>query len=501
MNASTHQLVLPTAFDGAFVGWAGVDTSQVAGKFGAAGISGMAGNAAVRTGDAETGLEPIFDAAVRQEIDAQVAITAAFGQQASRAVGDYAAEQILLRNKKLAKAKDATGDKKAQLEQEAKELNDNWGDTGTLRLLAHTIIGGLTGGLDGTLGAAAGTLAAPTVAQTLADAGITGGLASTITALASTAAGAIAGGGLNGGATAFNEVTNNYLTHTQILARDKAIKLCKANSNTACEIKTQADYDLISAKKSATINYGSVLSESSLQAEKAELQKQANDPSLSAESRQQVQRSIRELDVAINSIQKSPVLKDAAVLGLVLADVILLDKLAVAKTLTSALVRDYVLKQTGKEITPDAAAVIANNFYREGAAVEFGSSRLITNPNEAVFWSGRTDGVGGIEAAKQIANQYQGRTLEQLLESRQISMPIYDPNILASVRAWQDVSTELAKNASGEVRATLGSQMRPQSIWEVYEFPELIRNPAVTKVIAIDPKTGVQRILFERGTK
>jgi hypothetical protein len=147
------------------------------------------------------------------------------------------------------------------------------------------------------------------------------------------------------------------------------------------------------------------------------------------------------------------------------------------------------------------AVTATSNFYRDGAIVELGSSKVITNPNEAVFWSGRTDGVGGINAAQVIANRFKGQTLEQLLDSRQISMPAYDPNIPSTVQAWKDISSELAKNASGEVRAVLGSQIRPQSIWETYELPTLLNNPAVTKITAIDPKTGITKILFDRSTK
>ena len=78
-------------------------------------------------------------------------------------------------------------------------------------------------------------------------------------------------------------------------------------------------------------------------------------------------------------------------------------------------------------------------------------------------------------------------------------MPAYDPTVPSSVKAWQDLSSELAKNASGEVRAVLGSKIRPQNIWETYELPELMRNPAVTRIIAIDPKTGIERIIFQKG--
>jgi filamentous hemagglutinin len=56
-----------------------------------AGISGVAGNTAARTGDKETGIGQIFNKEqAQQEVAAQVAITQEFGKQASKAVGDYA---------------------------------------------------------------------------------------------------------------------------------------------------------------------------------------------------------------------------------------------------------------------------------------------------------------------------------------------------------------------------------------------------------------------------
>ena len=59
------------------------------------GISGIAGNQAVRSGDAETGIAKIFDAdKVKQSIAAQVQITQLFGQQASQLVDSYAESQM-----------------------------------------------------------------------------------------------------------------------------------------------------------------------------------------------------------------------------------------------------------------------------------------------------------------------------------------------------------------------------------------------------------------------
>ena len=81
-----------------------------------------------------------------------------------------------------------------------------------MRVLAHTIVGGLTGGLAGAAGAATGTLTAPNVAAALNKAGVDPDLARELTGLSSTLAGA-AVGGTAGGSAAYNEVVNNFLGH------------------------------------------------------------------------------------------------------------------------------------------------------------------------------------------------------------------------------------------------------------------------------------------------
>lgn len=181
----------------------------------------------VATGDAAGGLTQQWDA---QKLQSQVAagaqITAAFGQQASKAVGDYAQqktdEAALLRAQ--AEAASDPG-KKADLTAQAEQLESQWGDGGSLRLLAHTVIGGLTGGLEGAAGAATGTLTAPKVAEALREAGVTGPLADSLTALASGAVGAAAGGA-NGAAAAGNEVANNWLSHREIAEADLERAAC-----------------------------------------------------------------------------------------------------------------------------------------------------------------------------------------------------------------------------------------------------------------------------------
>jgi hypothetical protein len=148
-----------------------------------------------------------------------------------------------------------------------------------------------------------------------------------------------------------------------------------------------------------------------------------------------------------------------------------------------------------------ARARIDNNFYSEGAPISYGTSALVTNPDEAFFWTGRSDGVGGASVAADIAKQHRGKTLEELLSTRQILMPDFDPADPVTVNAWIDVSVELAKYASGEVRAVVGTTRRPKNIWETYELPTLMKNPSVTKIISVDPKTRLETVLFERTSR
>ncbi len=207
-----------------------------------AAISGMAGNKAARTGDKETGIAQIFDAGtVQREVDAQVQITQLFGQQVSKAIGDYAEGKLKEANGMRAQAAqtDDAGRSELLLKQAA-DLESTWGYKGSGRVLAHVVAGGLTAGAGGAAGAAAGTLTVPYVADQLAKAGVEGGLAKAITAAVSTTAGALAGG-TAGASTSFNEVTNNYLTHQEAnryaaLQEKKMLGRCDAACDS--ELKT-----------------------------------------------------------------------------------------------------------------------------------------------------------------------------------------------------------------------------------------------------------------------
>jgi len=126
------------------------------------------------------------------------------------------------------------------------------------------------------------------------------------------------------------------------------------------------------------------------------------------------------------------------------------------------------------------------------------SSLVKTAKNEAFFWSGRTEGVGGAERALEIAKNKGGTTLEGLIESRGINMPTWDPNNSAAVEAWKKLSADYASQASGTVKAVIGKNLRPGNIWETAELPALKANKNVDKIITIDPKTNKQTIIFKR---
>ncbi len=121
-----------------------------------------------------------------------------------------------------------------------------------------------------------------------------------------------------------------------------------------------------------------------------------------------------------------------------------------------------------------------------------------TEPNTAFFWSGKSNGVGGAEKALEIAQAKGGTTLEGMIDSKGIKMPEWDINDPLSIKAWQDISGEYAKQVSGEVRAVVGNSLRTGNIWENVELPRLMENPNVTKITIIDPESLADKVIFER---
>ena len=216
-----------------------------------AGISGVAGNVEARTGDAESGIKQIFDKEkVQQDLTAQVAITQTFGKEAAKQIGDFADKQLIKAADLRAQAHVASDEKEQQkLIAQAESLEGQWGPDGTLRVAAHAVVGGLTGNLDGAIGAAAGTLTAPRVKDALERAGLDDKLVGSLTALTSTAIGGVSGSFAGAGA-AFNEVTNNYLSHQQVSKMLEELRKAKTRDDRDKIFKAYAD---LSQKQSAEI--------------------------------------------------------------------------------------------------------------------------------------------------------------------------------------------------------------------------------------------------------
>ena len=191
-----------------------------------AGISGVAGNTAARTGDKEAGIGQVFNKElVKAEVNAQVAITSEFGKQASKVVGDYAKTQY----DKAVAAKDQAG-------------IDAWKEGGTNRVALHAIVGGLTGGASGAVGAATSQAVIDQVGQALKDTNLPTELKQALVLAAGTVVGSATGGSA-GAATAFNATANNYLTHAQLQSKQQQLAACKTD---VCKKEITSTWDKVS---------------------------------------------------------------------------------------------------------------------------------------------------------------------------------------------------------------------------------------------------------------
>ncbi|WP_100484957.1 endonuclease [Mycobacteroides abscessus] len=133
-------------------------------------------------------------------------------------------------------------------------------------------------------------------------------------------------------------------------------------------------------------------------------------------------------------------------------------------------------------------------------------AQVATPSDGAFFWSGRNaDGTGigpisagGNGAADLIADGSRATTLEGLLDSNGIKPPKWSPTDDYAQQWWNGTSQMYAENASGEVRAVIGSNLRPGNVWQTVELPRLMDNPNVSRVVVIDPDTGIETIVFQR---
>jgi hypothetical protein len=216
-----------------------------------AGVSGQAGHQDVRTGDKSAAIAPIFDlGAIKQDIDAQVQITKAFTNSGAQAIGKYNADKIIEADKKEEEAKKAekAGDKQKaeQLNKEAKEIRETWGEGKPGSLALHTLLGALTGGLGGAAGALSSQAAVNNIANAVANSDLPTPVKEALIQSASALVGA-ATGGASGAASAVNATANNYLSHNEVtkLSALKDSKL-RGQCDTQCdqEIKRLETLDI-----------------------------------------------------------------------------------------------------------------------------------------------------------------------------------------------------------------------------------------------------------------
>ncbi len=221
-----------------------------------AAISGIAGNQEARTGDAQTGITPIFNRdAVERDVKAQATIFTEFGRQAIPAAAGFA-------------------DKKAvELRREGKEQEAaTWDEGGSNRTALYGALGFLSGGISGAAGAVASAALVPTLGEEIAALNLPEPVRQGVTQLMGMAVGAAAGGAA-GAATALPQTAFNYVSHSPfanvklVVSRENARLLNECGSN--CTLADLRRMDLQLQKLEAAANLATVAERSTMTAQQA----------------------------------------------------------------------------------------------------------------------------------------------------------------------------------------------------------------------------------------
>jgi hypothetical protein len=195
-----------------------------------AAISGLAGNTAARTGDVATGIRPLFNQdQARQEVHAQMAITAEFGMRAAQAIATYGDAQLqLAADKKNEAVRESDAQRRQQLLQAANSLESQWAEGGSHRVALHTLAAGLGGGAAGALGAASSQTLIPQLGEAINALEAPAEFKQALTQGLAIGMGA-AWAGAAGAASAHNATSHNYLSPRENLARNRAEAACRVN--------------------------------------------------------------------------------------------------------------------------------------------------------------------------------------------------------------------------------------------------------------------------------
>ncbi len=177
------------------------------------GISGIAGDESVRTGDnasAGTLVKDWSTQTIVRDVQAQAQITQQFNQNAAKAIGDYAGKK---EREALARSDVAEAAK--------------WAEGGEYRVALHTAAGALSGGVAGAIGAGASAAVMPRVGEAIAEMGLATPVAQALGAVTAAAIGATAGGAA-GAASAYSVDINNRQLHPT--ERDRIKQLAGGDS-------------------------------------------------------------------------------------------------------------------------------------------------------------------------------------------------------------------------------------------------------------------------------
>lgn len=195
----------------------------------------------VRTDAASQGLGKDWDGQqLLQEQAANAQIVAAFGQQASRAVGTYADQKAL---KARISADDVTAEK--------------WEEGGEYRTAMHTAIGAITGGLEGAAGAAVSSALLPEVGESIAALNLPEGVREALSTVLGTALGAV--GGAPGATAGLNQAANNYVSHSPFPEVRRTVALENARLTKECgdtctqEILNRNDRQVVQVETAANL--------------------------------------------------------------------------------------------------------------------------------------------------------------------------------------------------------------------------------------------------------
>jgi filamentous hemagglutinin len=218
---------------GGSFGFGSVNDSQV--SVARAGISGIASNQDVRTGDKEAGLAPVFtpaDAArINRSLSVQTGVTAEFGRQAVPLAAKYA-------DNKAIELRKAGNEAEAKL----------WDEGGAYRVALHGGIGLLVGGVGGAAGAATSAYVVPVIGEEIAKFNLPEPVRHALTDVVGIFIGATVGG-TAGAVTALAQTDQNYVSHSPFAGVRTLVSQENARLQNECGANcTQADFNRIDAQ-------------------------------------------------------------------------------------------------------------------------------------------------------------------------------------------------------------------------------------------------------------